>query len=129
MLEDVWQTVAMHLVPAERAHRRIIDGDKVCEAIESLGDPATVRAWARRFAVVGDPTRLRLLVCIDAAGPISVSDLAAALDLNEDTVSQTLRFLRANESVVGERYGRVIRYRLADLAIQQLVELVRTNAT
>jgi DNA-binding transcriptional ArsR family regulator len=118
----------MHLVPAERAHRRIIDGDKVCEAIGSLDDPATLRSWARRFAVVGDPTRLRLLVCIHAAGPISVSDLAVAADLNEDTVSQTLRFLRASQSVVGEREGRVIRYRLADLAIQQLVELVRTNA-
>jgi DNA-binding transcriptional ArsR family regulator len=67
-----------------------------------------------------------LLVCIHAAGPISVSDLA---DLNEDTVSQTLRFLRANQSVAGERDGRVIRYRLADIAIQQLVERVRTNAT
>jgi DNA-binding transcriptional ArsR family regulator len=117
----------MHLVPAERAHRRIIDEEKVCEAIEGLGDATAVQAWARRFALLGDPTRLRLLVCIEAAGPISVSDLAVAVDLNEDTVSQTLRFLRANQTVVTERDGRVIRYRLADAVIQELIARVTSN--
>jgi DNA-binding transcriptional ArsR family regulator len=111
----------MHLVPADRAHRRIIDEEKVCGAIEALDNPAAVQAWARRFALLGDPTRLRLLVCIQAAGLISVSDLAVAVDLNEDTVSQTLRFLRANQTVVTERNGRVIRYRLADAVIQELI--------
>ena len=117
----------MHLVPAERAHRRIIDIEKVCEAIESLGDPESVRTWARRFAVLGDPTRLRLLVCIQAAGPISVSDLAVAVDLNEDTVSQTLRFLRANQTVAAERDGRVVRYRLDDEVIQELLGRISAN--
>jgi DNA-binding transcriptional ArsR family regulator len=114
----------MHLVPAERAHRRIIDGEKVCQAIEGLGDPTVVQTWARRFSVLADPTRLRLLICIHAAELISVSDLAVAADLNEDTVSQTLRFLRANQTVVTERDGRVIRYRLADDVIQELLERV-----
>ena len=63
--------------------------------------------------MLGDPTRLRLLLCIKAAGPISVSDLAVAAELNDVTVSQTLRFLRAHQTVTTERDGRVIRYQLA----------------
>jgi DNA-binding transcriptional ArsR family regulator len=114
----------MHLVPADRAHRRIIDEDKVCEAIDSLAEPATVRIWAERFALLADPTRLRLLVCINAAGPISVSDLAAAVDLNSDTVSQTLRLLRASHTVTTQRDGRIIRYLLADSTIHELLNRV-----
>jgi ArsR family transcriptional regulator, lead/cadmium/zinc/bismuth-responsive transcriptional repressor len=104
----------MHLVPPDRAGRRIIDEDRVCDAIASLGDPGRLETWARRFALLGDPTRLRILTCIDAAEPISVSDLAVAVDLQSDTVSQTLRLLRATDAVSTERDGRVIRYRIAD---------------
>ncbi len=114
----------MHLVPAERAERRIIDQEKVCQAIEGLGCLADARAWAQRFAVLSDPTRLRLLLCIKTAGPISVSDLAVAADLNDDTVSQTLRFLRASQTVTNERDGRVIRYQLADAVIEELLDRV-----
>ena len=102
----------MHLLPAERSGHRVIDGERVCEAIAALGSPEAIEARARDFAVLGDPTRLTLLTCIKAAGPISVSDLAAATGLNDTTVSQTLRYLRAARAVSAERDGRVIRYQL-----------------
>ena len=69
----------MHLIPADRADQRIIDGEQVCQAIAALSDPASVRTLAQHFAVLADPTRLMLLICIRAAGPISVSDLAVAI--------------------------------------------------
>ncbi|HEX8006450.1 MAG TPA: metalloregulator ArsR/SmtB family transcription factor [Trebonia sp.] len=103
----------MHLLPAERAGHRVIDGERVCQAIEAIGPDAAIAARAKTFALLGDPTRLTLLTCIEAAGPISVSDLAAATGINDTTVSQTLRHLRAAEAVVTERDGKVIRYRLA----------------
>jgi len=37
--------------------------------------------------LLADPTRLALLTCISAAGPISVSDLAAATGLHGMTIS------------------------------------------
>lgn len=111
----------MHLVPAERAHRRVIDTERVCQAIDALGDPIAVQTRAQSFAILGDPTRLSLLLCIQAAGPISVSDLAVAADLNDTTVSQTLRFLRAHHVVTTQRDGRVIRYQLADSTIVELL--------
>ena len=114
-------TGPVHLLPAERSGHRVIDGERVCEAIEALGDPTAVRARARLFALLGDPTRLTLLTCIQAAGPISVSDLAAATGINDTTVSQTLRYLRASEAVTAERDGRVIRYRLASPQLAALL--------
>jgi ArsR family transcriptional regulator, lead/cadmium/zinc/bismuth-responsive transcriptional repressor len=111
----------VHLLSAEQAGHRVIDGERVCQAIAALGDREVIQARARRFAVLGDPTRLMILTCIKAAGPISVSDLAAATGLNDTTVSQTLRYLRASEIVATERDGRVIRYRLASDSIATLL--------
>jgi ArsR family transcriptional regulator, lead/cadmium/zinc/bismuth-responsive transcriptional repressor len=111
----------VHLLPAERSGHRVIDGERVCQAIASLDDREAIQARARRFAVLGDPTRLMILTCIKAAGPISVSDLAAATGLNDTTVSQTLRYLRASQIVATERDGRVIRYRLASGAVAALL--------
>jgi len=114
----------VHLLPAERSGHRIIDGERVCQAIAAITPPEAVAAHAKTFAVLGDPTRLTLLIAIKAAGPISVSDLAAATGLNDTTVSQTLRYLRAAEVVCAERderNGRVIRYRLAEGPVAALL--------
>lgn len=94
----------------------------MCEAIAALEDPTAIRERARRFALLADPTRLTLLTCIRAAEPISVSDLAAATGIADTTVSQTLRHLRATQTVEAERDGRVMRYRLADAAVAELID-------
>ncbi|WGL51269.1 metalloregulator ArsR/SmtB family transcription factor [Nocardioides sp. BP30] len=114
----------MHLVPAERADHRIIDADRVCDAIAVLADGAGVRTWSERFALLGDPTRLALLVCIHRVGPISVSDLAVATGLKDTAVSQALRLLRNAGAVAAGREGRVVRYRLLDAALGPLLDQV-----
>jgi ArsR family transcriptional regulator, lead/cadmium/zinc/bismuth-responsive transcriptional repressor len=108
-----WHSWSVHLLPAERSGHRVIDGERVCQAIEALDHGADIEARAKTFALLGDPTRLTILTCIKAAEPISVSDLAAATGITDATVSQTLRHLRAAGAVRAERDGRVIRYRLA----------------
>ena len=121
---SLWQTTVVHLLPAERRGQRVIDGERVCqaiEAIEAIGDATALRARAAQFALLADPTRLTVLTCIRAAGPISVSDLAAATGITGTTISQTLRYLRASGTVAAERDGRVIRYSLADSAITALL--------
>jgi DNA-binding transcriptional ArsR family regulator len=117
----------MHLVTAEHAAHRIIDGESVCAAIAGLGDPTVVASWARTFDLLADPTRLSLLLCIRSAGSISVSDLAAATLINDTTVSQALRFLRANHTVTAERDGRIIRYTLTDPTIRRLLDQLATT--
>ena len=110
----------MHLLPADRSDHRVIDAERICQAIAAL-DQAVIQARARQFAVLADPTRLTLLTCIRAAGPISVSDLAAATGINDATVSQTLRHLRASQTVIAERDGRIVRYRLASSPVAALL--------
>jgi ArsR family transcriptional regulator, lead/cadmium/zinc/bismuth-responsive transcriptional repressor len=118
----MWNSGHMHLLPAERSDHRVIDGERVCQAIAALDSPEAIQARARQFALLGDPTRLMLLTCIKAAAPISVSDLAAATGIQDTTVSQTLRHLRATQTVTAERDGRVIRYRLASATIAALLD-------
>jgi DNA-binding transcriptional ArsR family regulator len=114
----------VHLVPADRQHLRAIDGHRVCEAIAGLGDVEALPAWAERFALLGDPTRLALLMCMRHGGPISVSDLAIAANVASTKVSQALRLLRAHGAVVAERDGHVVRYRIADAAIDALLSQI-----
>jgi DNA-binding transcriptional ArsR family regulator len=111
----------MHLVPADRADHRTIDDHRACEAIAALGDPAAVASWAQVFSLLADPGRLTLLICIRAAGPIAVTDLAVAAGMNDTAVSQALRLLRAAGLVAAQRDGRVIRYSLAQEAVGELL--------
>ena len=111
----------MHLVPVERRDRRILDDERVCRAIAAVGDPAKVKDWADRFAMLGDPRRLALLLSIAHAGPISVSDLTVAADMNDTAVSQALRLLRASGTVSACRDGRVMRYELVDEDVRRLL--------
>ena len=78
----------MHLVPADRAGHRTIDGHRVCDAIAAIGDPTRVRAWADRFSLLADPNRLALLLALRRAGPLAVSDLAVATGMRDPAVSQ-----------------------------------------
>jgi DNA-binding transcriptional ArsR family regulator len=119
-----WDNVRMHLVPADRAGRRTIDGHRVCEAIEAIGEPEAVRAWADRFSLLADPGRLALLLALHRAGPLAVSDLAVATGMNDPAVSQALRLLRTAEVVTGEKEGRVVRYRVIDPAVLGLLKQV-----
>ncbi|MFG3283773.1 ArsR/SmtB family transcription factor [Streptomyces sp. NPDC048111] len=112
----------MHLVPADRAGHRTIDGHRVCEAIAAIGAPDRVRAWADRFALLADANRLALLLALHRAGPLAVSDLAVATGMRDPAVSQALRLLRAAGTVAGEKEGRVVRYRIVDGATARLLD-------
>jgi len=107
--------------------RRLIDPDRVAAATQGLGDRAVIDKWAQRFSVVADPSRLALLVSIHYAGEISVTDLAAVTGMSDTAVSQALRLLRAHGLVTPQRSGRVVRYRLADAAVHELIHHVRPH--
>jgi ArsR family transcriptional regulator, lead/cadmium/zinc/bismuth-responsive transcriptional repressor len=114
----------MHLIPTERAGQAVIDGHRACDALAALGNVSLIESWADRFALLADPRRLALLVCIKGAGPISVTDLAVATGMNATAVSQALRLLRAAGVVAAHRDGRVIRYTLTDPAVGSLLARV-----
>lgn len=86
--------------------------------------PQSVPEWADRFAVLGDPSRLLLLLLLRERGPTSVKDLAEASGLRQTTTSHALRLMRIARLVATERDGRLALYRLVDPVILELLEHV-----
>ena len=76
----------------------------------------SVAQLADLFHLLGDPTRLRIvLACL--AAPIAVGDIAAGLQLSSSLVSHHLRLLRAARIVKAERQGKQVFYSTADAHI------------
>ena len=63
--------------------------------------PALARTNARRFAALGDPTRLQVFALISRA-PLSVAEVAAQLPVSRPAVSQHLKVLK-DAGLVGDR--------------------------
>ena len=101
--------------------------DRVDLAHERALGPDELTSLAQLFRLLGDPTRVRLLYALLEVGEMCVSDLAAAVDAQESTVSQALRLLRASGAVVGRRDGRLVFYRLADAHVRMLLDLSREH--
>jgi len=79
---------------------------------------------ARRFALLADPNRLRILHVLVEHDGQSVAELAGTLDMARPNVSQHLsRLLEAG--IVGRRRdGRAVRYSVTDPAVSALCDLV-----
>lgn len=76
---------------------------------------------AETFKLLGDPTRLRiLLACLDA--PRSVGEIAAAAGASQSLVSHHLRLLRGARLVRGERDARQVFYQAADQHVRHMIE-------
>ncbi|ADG78584.1 Transcriptional regulator, ArsR family OS=Tsukamurella paurometabola (strain ATCC 8368 / DSM/ CCUG 35730 / CIP 100753 / JCM 10117 / KCTC 9821 / NBRC 16120/ NCIMB 702349 / NCTC 13040) OX=521096 GN=Tpau_1972 PE=4 SV=1 [Tsukamurella paurometabola] len=74
-------------------------------------------AWAARFALLGDATRLRLLIAMHDRPGLGVGELAERAGVGQNAASQALRILRDAEWVSTSRDGRTVRYTLRSDAI------------
>ena len=74
------------------------------------------------FALLADPTRLRLLAAL-ASGELCVCDLAVVTGINRTTVSHQLRTLREGRIVRSRREGRVVFYALDDDHVRDLLAM------
>jgi DNA-binding transcriptional ArsR family regulator len=84
------------------------------------GVPDTIAPLAELFRLLGDPTRLRIvLACVD--GPRAVGVIALQLGLSQSLVSHHLRLLRAARIVRAERHGKQVFYRAADSHISAML--------
>jgi DNA-binding transcriptional ArsR family regulator len=85
-----------------------------------LIDDARLDTIAATYRLLGDPTRLRvLLACLD--GPIAVGDIAQRIDASQPLVSHHLRLLRGARLVRGERRQRQVFYATADAHIRDML--------
>ena len=86
--------------------------------------PELAEIIARRFAVLGEPTRLRLLNLMHARGEASVSELVVATGGTQANVSKHLGVLLGERVVVRRREGSRAIYRIADPTLIALCDQV-----
>ena len=82
---------------------------------------------ARRFSLLSDPTRLRILAVLLEREPMTVSELSEALGIAAPNVSQHLARLSAGRLVTRRKDGRAVQYSIVDPNLQSLCELVCTS--
>ncbi len=80
-----------------------------------------VELIARRFRVIGDATRIKLLDHL-RDGERSVNDLAAELGAGQQNVSKHLIVLAIEGVLARRKAGNHVYYRIADAAVLQLCE-------
>ena len=73
---------------------------------------------------LADPSRIALLYEL-ATGPKNVTDLVAALEMPQSSVSRHLRILRDRQLVVARRHGTMIFYELVDDRVIQALDTLR----
>ena len=74
------------------------------------------------FKLFGNPTRLKIISLLSIED-LCVCDICEALDLNQTTVSNQLRILRANNIVKYQKEGKMARYSLTDLHIEMIYKV------
>ena len=74
------------------------------------------------FKVFGDPTRLKIL-CLREQGERGVNSICEELGMQQSTISQQLKLLRARRLVRFRKDGRNVLYRLNDEHIHDILAL------
>lgn len=112
------------VLAVDRCEVRIVDAERVHAVRGGLPDPEVVEALAEDvFAVLADPSRLRLLIALLEGGELCVCDAAAIAGLSESATSHALRLMRAHQVVKVRRAGRMAYYSLTDGHVRLLLDL------
>ena len=83
-------------------------------------DDEGVVTLAETFRLLGDPSRLRIvLCCLD--GPASVGGIVGQVGLSQSLVSHHLRLLRASRLLKSGKEGRQVFYSLPDCHVRDML--------
>lgn len=72
-----------------------------------------VLSLAELFKVLGDPTRVKILSCLQTSD-MCVGEIADKLGMSTSAISHQLRVLKAIKLVKGTKEGKEVRYSLDD---------------
>lgn len=87
-----------------------------------LLSPIQAGGLASVFKVLANDTRLRLLHALAREDEVRVTDLAAALGMKPQAVSNQLQRLSDLGILASRRDGTNIRYRLVDLCVRSILD-------
>ncbi len=101
---------------------RVIHLKRVALAREGMLPDRELDRLARTYKVLGDPTRLKILMAL-MGGEMCVCDLSAFLGLSESAVSHQLRRLKDMALVRNRRDGQILYYTLDDDHVSDLLDI------
>ena len=107
--EDMCEVFNSHDDVVDRVKQRIPNENEFTELSEF-------------FKIFGNPTRLKIISLLSVED-LCVCDICEALELNQTTVSNQLRILRANNIVKYQKEGKMARYSLTDLHIEMIYKV------
>ena len=87
--------------------------DCVAAVRSALPDDDTIYDLAALFKMFGDPTRAKILSCLQLRD-LYVGELAQILGMSDSAISHQLRVLRGAKLVKGTKEGKEVRYSLDD---------------
>src|SRR3954449_12616297 len=116
--------------PANECEVRLVDGGRVDAVRAALPSAEVVDELANGiFAVLADPSRLRLMMGLLEGGELCVCDAAAAAEMSESAASHALRLLRLHRVVKARRAGRRVYYSLTDGHVRMLLDVALEHAS
>ena len=100
---------------------RAVDADRVQRARTALPTENETGRLAETFKIMGDPTRLKILMALSGE-ELCVCDLSALLGISESATSHQLRLLRTLRLVRNRKEGKMVYYALDDEHILDLIQ-------
>lgn len=83
----------------------------------------TIQTISRIFKLLGDPTRVRILLLLDQYGPLNVGTIAEKLHMAQSAISHQLKLLRDNHLLKNRKDGKIVYYQLDDNHVKQILEM------
>ncbi len=99
-----------------------VDRDRVKMVETKLADGTHIHELAETFKLLGDPTRLNIILALKEA-ELCVCDLATLLGVTRSAISHQLRLLKNLRLVKYRRQGKIAYYSLLDSHIYDLLEV------
>ena len=96
------------------------------EIRRKLPDDRTIYELAELFKMFGDPTRAKILGCLQIC-EMNVGEIAEVLEMTVSAVSHQLRVLRAAKLVKGSKEGKEVFYSLDDEHVTGIIEYGLTH--
>lgn len=107
---------------ADACEVQCLHPEHVLPLLGNLLSRAEAEELASIFALLGDPTRARVVHALSMADELCVCDLAVLVGITQSALSHQLRLLRARRVVSRRKTGRVVYYRLADAHVRHVFD-------
>ncbi len=110
----------------EICKENIINREKINSVQHALPDDSEITRVAETFKILGDPTRLRIMLAL-AREELCVCDLSVIINLSVSAISHQLRLLRNFKLVKFYKKGKMVFYSLDDDHIESIIRQTRTH--